>query len=61
MRWRNELLRIRREENLKDDVFYHYDTPLTAEHEIEALRAAGFSSVKVLGSWGVTSAIKAVK
>ena len=58
---RNELLRIRREENLEDDVFYHYDTPLTAEHEVEALKAAGFSSVEVLESWGVTSALKAYK
>ena len=59
--FRSELLRIRREENLKDDVFYHYDTPLTAEHEIEALKAAGFSSVEVPGSWGVTSTLKAYK
>lgn len=61
IRLRNELLRIRREENLEDDVFYHYDTPLTAEHEIEVLKASGFSSVEVLGSWGVTSTLKAYK
>lgn len=59
--FRSELLRIRREENLKDDVFYHYDTPLTAEHEIEALKEAGFSSVEIINSWGVTSTLKAYK
>ena len=59
--FRSELLRIRREENLKDDVFYHYDTPLTAEHEIEALNAAGFSSVEIINSCGVTSTLKAYK
>lgn len=59
--FRNELLRIRREEHLPDDVFYHYDTPLTVEHETEALKAAGFSSVEVPGRWGVTSTLKAYK
>lgn len=59
--FRQELLRIRKEENLADDVFYHYDTPLTVEHEKEALLQAGFSSVEVLKSWGTTWTIKANK
>ncbi len=46
--FRQELMRIRKEQNLFDDVFYHYDTPLTVEHEKEALMAAGFASVEVL-------------
>ena len=56
-----ELLRIRKEQELPDGVFYHYDTPLTVEHETEALHEAGFTSVRVLKSWGVTKTIKAVR
>ena len=48
--YRSELLRLKREQNIRDDEFYHYDTPLTVEHETEALLAAGFSSVAVLHS-----------
>ena len=58
--FRNELLRIRKEQNLADDIFYHYDTPLTVEHEKEALLAAGFTSVEELNSWEVTNTLKAV-
>lgn len=59
--FRRELLRLKREQGIQDDEFYHYDTPLTVEHEIEALRAAGFSAVEILGSWGATHTLKAVK
>ena len=52
--FRRELLRIRKEENLPDGVFYHYDTPLTVEHEKEALLAAGFESVEELDNWNDT-------
>ena len=58
---REELLRIRKEQQLADDEFYHYDTPLTAEHETEALLAAGFSSVSILRNWGATYTIKAIR
>ena len=40
---------------------YHFDTPLTPEHEIQALVSAGFTSVKVLRSFRATYTIKAVK
>ncbi|MBO4458672.1 MAG: class I SAM-dependent methyltransferase [Butyrivibrio sp.] len=40
-RFRQELLQIRKEQKLSDDEFYHYDTPLTVEHEKEALIVAG--------------------
>lgn len=43
----------------KTDEFYHYDTPLTVEHEKEALIVAGFSSVEVLKQWGATYTLKA--
>lgn len=56
---RAELLRLKKEQNLSDGEFYHYDTPLTVEHEKEALFSAGFSAVTVLGSWGPTYTLKA--
>ena len=56
---RGELLRLKREQGILDDAFYHYDTPLTVEHEKEALLSAGFPSVTVLQSWAATSALKA--
>lgn len=58
---RAELLRLKREQNLPDGAFYHYDTPLTVAHETEALLAAGFGSVAVLNSWGHTYTLKASK
>lgn len=59
--FRKELLRLKKEQGIDDNEFYHYDTPLTVEHETEALLQAGFSSVEVLNSWGVTFIIKADK
>lgn len=40
---------------------YHFDTPLTVEHEMEALREAGFAGVRVLRKWGATAVIRAEK
>ncbi len=59
--FRQELLCIRHEQNLPDDVFYHYDTPLTVEHEKEALLEAGFSQVDEIERWEVTHTLKAVR
>ena len=58
---RSELLRLKIEQNIADETFYHYDTPLTVEHEKEALIKAGFSTVTVLKSWGATCSLKAIK
>lgn len=58
---RSELLRLKKEQNITDDAFYHYDTPLTVEHEKEALIDGGFSSVAVLNSWGATYTLKAIR
>ena len=58
---RTELLRLKREQGITDDAFYHYDTPLTVDHEKKALLAAGFSSVTVLKNWGHTYMLKADK
>lgn len=58
---RQELLRLKLEQGICDDEFYHYDTPLTKTHELEVLEEAGFSSIKILAEWGATATIKAIK
>ena len=58
---RKNLLTLKEEQGITDGAFYHYDTPLTVDHEMEALLEAGFSSVVVLHHWGATYTIKAVK
>ena len=58
---RKELIRLKKEEGITDKDFYHFDTPLTVAHEIEALIAAGFGSVTELSSWGATHTLKAEK
>ncbi|MBR5224126.1 MAG: class I SAM-dependent methyltransferase [Clostridia bacterium] len=59
--YRAELLRLKAEQGIADSEFYHYDTPLTAEHETQALLKAGFAKVEELGSWGATHMLKATK
>ncbi len=59
--FRKELIRLKAEQGIDDNEFYHYDTPLTVEHEIQALKEAGFSTVEILGQWGATCAIRAKK
>ena len=58
---RQNLIALKTEQGITDDEFYHYDTPLTVKHEIEALFEAGFSNVEVLNYWGATYTVKAVK
>ena len=52
---------LKAEQQLADDEFYHYDTPLTVEHEKEALIAAGFSDVQVMREWKTTVTLRAMK
>ena len=59
--YRAELLRLKKEQGIDDDAFYHYDTPLTVEHETQALLEAGFARVQVLSAWGATAALRAEK
>ena len=59
--YRQELLRLKKEQGILDEEFYHYDTPLTVDHETQALREAGFSRVEVLGHWENTYTLKASK
>lgn len=56
---RQNLIALKKEQGLSDNEFYHYDTPLTVEHEKEALLAAGFTSVEVLKNWGAIYTIEA--
>ena len=58
---RAELLRLKAQQGITDTGFYHYDTPLTVQHETDALLAAGFSTVEVLRNWGQTFTIRARK
>lgn len=58
---RRELLRRKTEEGIQDQRLYHFDTPLTVEHEVQALKAAGFPTVSILGQWGATCTIQAAK
>lgn len=57
--YRRELFRLKKEQNIINDEFYHYDTPLTIQHEIQALKEAGFSHIDILKQWGETYVIKA--
>ena len=58
---RQTLAALKAEQEIADNEFYHYDTPLTVKHETEALVEAGFSFVEVLQNWGATYTIKAVR
>ncbi|MBR5123603.1 MAG: class I SAM-dependent methyltransferase [Clostridia bacterium] len=57
----SELARLKAEQGITDEEFYHYDTPLTVEHEIEALLDGGFAKVEILGQWGATVTLRAVR
>lgn len=59
--YREALIRLKKLQRIKDNEFYHYDTPLTVQHEKEALLEAGFSFVEELKHWGVTVTLKASK
>lgn len=57
----SELERMKREQGLARDAFYHYDTPLTVEHELQVLKKAGFSEARSMRRWGATHTILAKK
>lgn len=48
------LAELRKEQGLADDTFYHYDTPLTVDHETEVLRNAGFGKIRIMKHWDAT-------
>lgn len=53
--------KLKKKQGIDDSTFYHYDTPLTAMHETEVLKDAGFTEVYTLKSWGATSTLMAVR
>ena len=55
------LAALKRAQGLHEETFYHYDTPLTVEHEMEVLREAGFKDVRILRQWGSTYTVCAGK
>lgn len=57
--YRNEYLARKAQQGILDDALYHYDTPLTVEHERETLLQAGFTTVEVLRRWGQTYCLRA--
>ncbi len=57
----DNLKKLKQEQNITDNGFYHYDTPLTVEHEMKILKDAGFSEVVILKKWGATFSIKAAR
>lgn len=59
--YRQELLRLKEQQGIADDEFYHYDTLLTMEHEMQALKEAGFLSVEILGHWENTYTLRVRK
>lgn len=56
-----ELEALKAAQGISDGALYHFDTPLTVEHETQALLEAGFSAVEVLCNWGATYTLKAVR
>lgn len=53
------LQRLKKEQNITGNEFYHYDTPLTVEYEMQILKEAGFTDVKILKNWSATYALRA--
>lgn len=45
----SECERRRLRDGITSDRFIHFDTPLTLEHEIQSMKAAGFGQVEVVG------------
>lgn len=51
----------RRQQGIAEDVFIHFDTPLTVEHEESLLRGAGFSQVQLIDSIAGASFLRGEK
>jgi tRNA (cmo5U34)-methyltransferase len=44
-----ENIKLRREQNIPDGEFYHFDIPYTVENQVDMLKEAGFSRINVTG------------
>jgi len=47
-----ECTRRRERDKIPEDMFVHFDTPLTLEHEINLMKQAGFEKVELMGYIG---------
>ena len=56
---RAQFLQLKAQQGLTDGGFYHFDTPLTLENEMDALKTAGFSRITLLDRCGATCMLKA--
>ena len=59
--WFSESKRIRAEQDITDDEFYHLDTPCTIENQIKLLLQSGFSRANMVWRKGGTAIIVAEK
>jgi len=59
--WFSESKRIRTEQNIPDNEFYHLDTPCTIENQIKLLLQTGFKRVNMVWRKGSTTIIVAEK
>lgn len=60
----SESQRRRARDNIKQDIFVHFDTPLTLDHELEAIKNGGFKTTELVGYLNNnenTAMIKAIK
>lgn len=57
----SECRRRRERDNITDERYIHFDTPLTLEHELSAMLSGGFSEAKVVEDLGGTPIIIAKK
>ena len=56
-----ENTRLRKEQNIPLDAFYHYDTPLTVDNQITLLKKAGFTKIEKIFRIGGTVLLTATK
>ena len=56
-----EYARIRKEENIPEGHFYHYDTPCTVENQKKMFLKAGFKRIEEVERKGNTTTIVAIK
>jgi tRNA (cmo5U34)-methyltransferase len=54
-----ENARVRREQNIPEGEFYHFDTPCTVDNQIRMLKQAGFAPVEFVGRFGIDGIILA--
>ena len=56
-----ENARLRKEQSIPLDAFYHYDTPLTVANQTELLKKAGFTKIEKIFRMGGTVMLTATK